>query len=152
MSKRKRKEKNHISRLSAKKNETRQRVIALLGGVAIVVASIYGYNKTSTRQRVLETGTMRSAQVTKLTSKRTISTMYVTINDRELSAGETFGDYRDIEVGDTIDVWFRADENLVVPNGKESYQVTLFFEYFTFAIGVGLILMVFLYRGKRQRP
>lgn len=123
----------------------KERIVTFVGSFILFGATYYGHGITTQRQEVLEHGSTVTCEVTKTTSKRTNKTFYVTINQQELDGGENFGQYEDVNVGDTIQVRYIPDIDYVVAQGVIGYRNMLIFQSIMFIVSVILFILPIVY-------
>jgi hypothetical protein len=131
-----------------RKNKLKERIFTFCLGIFLICISMYAYNKTHIRQKVLKEGILRSAIVSKTTTRGTNKSIYIKINDKQLSAGEAFGHYNRTIQGDSIKVYYLEGSEYVVLEGKKSFINTIVFEYIIALIGLCLIIVSFFYKEK----
>jgi hypothetical protein len=84
-----------------------------------------------------------------MTSKGTLRTYFVSINNVEYDAGDDIPGPASVSIGDTISVHYKVGAKYVVPLGKTSYQSMMIFQYVIFGIAPILILMGLFYPTER---
>jgi hypothetical protein len=133
-----------------KKSKLKERTFTVCFGIAIFCISFLLSQKTLIQQKVLRNGTLITKTIDKTTSKRTIKSIYVKIDDQLYFAGHTFGKYDKAIKGDTIKVYYLEGERYVVLEGITSYLRPLFGEYLFILVGIVLIFMGIFYREKKK--
>ena len=127
----------------------KQRVLMTIAGLALFFVTYYGYGITSKRVSVLNSGTIVKTQITRTTSKRTLRTYFVSIDNIEYDAGDDIPGRASVGVGDTVSVYHKVGIKYVVPLGKTSYLSMTIFQYVLFCIAPLLILSGLLYPTER---
>src|SRR4051812_7625871 len=92
------KEKNELT-ATIKQKVLFQRTIIIISAFVLTYVTYYGHNITSQRMEVLKTGYVVKAVISRVTSKRSIKTIYVVINNVEYDAGDPI---QECQKGDMI--------------------------------------------------
>lgn len=133
-----------------KNNNLKKKIFIICFGFTIICVCLTLLSNTLIQQRVLMKGSLKTVKVEKTTSKRTIKSIYIKIDDKLYFAGEAFGEYHNTIKGDSIRVYFLEGEKYVVLNGKLSYKNSKVAEYFFIIVGICLILIGFFYKDKEK--
>lgn len=135
-----------------KRNNLKERIFTVVAGLFIISLSLYFYEITKSKQAVLETGNEAKVRVTKIShGKGTIKSIHVEFNDKEYKAGEAFGTYNDVSIGDSISILYKPGIEYVVLKGKKTYLNTIIFEYIIIALGGLFVLLGVFYKGKESK-
>lgn len=133
-----------------KRNNLKERIFTVVAGLFIISLSLYFYEITKSKQTVLETGNEAKVRVTKLShGKGTIKSIHVEFNDKEYKAGEAFGSYNDVSIGDSISILYKPGIEYVVLKGKKTYLNTIIFEYIIIALGGLFVLLGVFYKESK---
>lgn len=133
-----------------KKNRLKERIFIICFGVLLICIALYAYKKTYAKQKVLKEGILKTAIVSRTTTKGTNKSIYVRINNEQYFAGEAFGQYNRTIEGDSINVFYLTGIDYVVLEGKKSFLSTIIFEYIIVLIGFSLIVGSFIYIKKKK--
>jgi hypothetical protein len=135
-----------------KRNNLKERIFTIVAGLFIVSLSFYFYEITKSKQTVLETGNEAKVLVTKIShGKGTIKSIHVEFNGKEYKAGEAFGSYHDVSIGDSISILYKPGIEYIVLKGKKTYLNTIIFEFIIIALGGFFVLLGIFYKGKESK-
>lgn len=126
-----------------------QRFIVIGVGVVLIFVTNYGYNITKQRDEVRKSGTIKKTAISRMTSKKTLHTYFVTIDGIEYDAGDQIPDRTDVGIGDTLSVKYKEGLGYVVPIGKTSYTSMFIFQIVLFIVAVALIVVGIFYSSSR---
>lgn len=135
-----------------KKNNLKERIFTIVAGLFIISLSLNFYEITKSKQTVLETGNEAKVRVTKIShGSGTIKSIHVEFNDKKYRAGEAFGSYNDVSVGDSISILYKPGIEYVVLKGKKTFINTFILEYIIIALGVFFVLLGVFYKDKDSK-
>jgi hypothetical protein len=131
----------------------KERIIVFVSSFVLFGATYYGHSITTHRLEVLKHGTTVTCKVTRTTRKRSNKTFYVTIDNTELDGGENFGQYKDLNVGDIVEVRYMPNIHYVVAQGVKGYRNMVIFQYIMFIVSVILFILPIIYPAlNRMNP
>jgi hypothetical protein len=135
-----------------KRNNFKERVFTVVTGFFLILLTLYFYEITKSKQTVLETGSEAKVRVTKIShGKGDIKTIHVEFNGKKYRAGDAFGSYQNVSIGDSISILFKPGIEYVVLKGKKTYLNTIIFEYIIIALGGLFVLLGVFYKGKESK-
>jgi hypothetical protein len=135
-----------------KRNNLKERIFTVVAGLFIISLSLYFYEITKSKQTVLETGNEAKVRVTKIShGKGDIKTIHVEFNGKKYRAGDAFGSYHNVSIGDSISILYKPGIEYVVLKGKKTYLSTIIFEYIIIALGGLFVLLGVFYKGKESK-
>lgn len=131
-----------------RRSNLKKRILIIIAGLFILILSFYFYNITKTKQIVLNSGYETKVKVIKISyGKGTIKSIYVKFNNKEYKAGEAFGPYKNVSIGDSIYILYKPGIDNVILKGKKSYLNTIIFEIIIITFGVFFILVGIFYKN-----
>lgn len=136
---------NQDDALSANKMDQKvllQRMILVVASIALAYATFYGYAITRQRIQAVDDGKKVRTIVSRISSKRTLKTVYVTIDGLERDAGDPIGE---CATGDSIGVYYRPSSLYVAPVGRENFTSMLVFQTVCFAASIVLFGVALFY-------
>lgn len=132
--------------ISNRSKVIQQRVIVVTAGILLAYATFYGHSITSQRIEAIEEGQIVRTIVSRVSSKRTLKTVYVKIEGLERDAGDPMSG---CTAGDSIRVYYIPTSPYVVPVGRETFTSMLVFQSLCLATSVLLLGFAVFYPRRK---
>ena len=126
------------------------KILLTIAGLIALPISIYFFNKINEKSLVLREGNPREAVVSKFGTTKTCSkTLFVKLDDREYYIGSCFGEYKNLNLGDTVKVFYIEGISDVVISGTRSFLPDYLLSALLGLTGFMCLLSIIFYKEKK---
>jgi hypothetical protein len=125
----------------------KQRLIIIIAGLILFYLTYWGHSITSKRVTAMKEGQIIKAEISRVSSRRTLRSFFVSIKGVEYDAGQAIPGRKDAEInaGDTISVFWRKELEYVAPVGKSYRNSIILQSIVIYGIAPLLILLGIFY-------